>query len=122
MLSIGLTARVTGRSLLGILLMQDVYLGVVVAASPMLASFDNVRLMVSFVLACLLLCLQLRLRACTWMPLINERDRLQISFLDVMYLTAWLVGSFLVLGIITAILTKVNRPLPCPMLHLNETG
>eukprot|EP00045_Choanoeca_perplexa_P015619 m.198601 g.198601 ORF g.198601 m.198601 type:complete len:737 (+) comp17042_c0_seq10:240-2450(+) len=59
-----------GRSLLGILLMQDVYLGVVVAASPMLASFGN------------------------------------ISFLDVMYLSAWLVGSFIVLGIITAILTK----------------
>jgi hypothetical protein len=38
-----LSGGVAGRGLLGVLLMQDVLLGIVVAMFPMLASFNDVR-------------------------------------------------------------------------------
>ncbi|EDQ85143.1 uncharacterized protein MONBRDRAFT_34373 [Monosiga brevicollis MX1] len=75
-----------GRHMLGMLLMQDVYLGVIVAASPLLASLDNV------------------------------------ATGDVILLILWLIGSFVLLGLITALFTKfVVEKLVSQMSRYDET-
>lgn len=90
-----------GRGLLGVLLMQDVYLGLVVAATPMLASFDSV-----FAFLFCMLSISILL---TW----------QISLVDILMLTLKLAGSFLLLALLTALITKVNSSLVSVTLCLS---